>query len=302
MKEYVFWEEFEPLYFYSGSSQNWGMGGFHFHKNYEIILFMGDNATINIENRVYAVEKGDLFLLNDSEYHKTVGERDAPYRRYVLMFDPCLFRQLREVLRYDFLVFFENRPENFIHKVNLSGSNLMQVIKIFDEIGALHSISGDSASQATITLRIVDLLMLVQNMFSFFSRNVKPGTFCEMTNITFASPEKSKDRIAGIKEYIENHIDQPLGLEELANRFFVNKHYLSHYFKKETGFSISEYIKNQKVSAAKRLLKNGLTVTQTALALGFNSDSYFIGVFKQMTGTTPKKYVMEKKNPNKNGG
>ncbi|MEG1407957.1 MAG: AraC family ligand binding domain-containing protein, partial [Ruthenibacterium sp.] len=100
------------------------MSGFHFHKSYELILFMCDNATMHIENRVYHVEKGDLFLINDKEYHKTSGVKDAEYNRYVLMFEPQKFQQLEHLWGCTFLQYFEVRPENFIHKVNLKDANL----------------------------------------------------------------------------------------------------------------------------------------------------------------------------------
>ena len=45
---------------------------------------------------------------------------------------------------------------------------------------------------------------------------------------------------------------------------------------------------NQKIIAAKALLKKGTSVTDVALKLSYNSDSHFISVFKKNTGITPK--------------
>ena len=69
MKERVFFEEFESLYYFHGSTQNWAMQGFHFHNQYEIILFLNDGALLEIGDRVYHVMKGDLFFINNREYH-----------------------------------------------------------------------------------------------------------------------------------------------------------------------------------------------------------------------------------------
>ena len=66
----------------------------------------------------------------------------------------------------------------------------------------------------------------------------------------------------------------------------MNKYYLSHYFKKETGFTLSQYITNQKIMAAKKMLKSGMTVTDVAMRLSYSGDSHFISVFKKMTGIT----------------
>lgn len=293
MKDYVFYEDLGPLYFFKGSSQNWQMDAFHFHSSFEVLLFMSENATMQIQNRVYKVEKGDLFLVNGNEYHRTIGLKNQPYKRYVLMFEPEEYRKIGTALGCDLLKFFEDRPDNFIHKINLDGDNLLTVIQQLNEIEVLYT---TPSSQAALRLRIAEFLMTVQELFGFFVRNTGKAVYREVSVDNLAFVDKEQSRISSIKRYIEEHIDEKLTLEMISSTFYVNKHYLSHYFKKETGFSIFEYIKTQKIVAAKKLLQSGVSVTQTAMELGFSSDSHFIGVFKQMTGTTPKKYIMEKKN------
>ena len=101
-----------------------------------------------------------------------------------------------------------------------------------------------------------------------------------------------------IKKYIATHVEEKLDLDEIAGKFYMNRYYLSHYFKKETGFTVLQYVTNQKIIAAKALLKKGTSVTDVALKLSYNSDSHFISVFKKNTGITPKKYAQNKKNNN----
>lgn len=75
----------------------------------------------------------------------------------------------------------------------------------------------------------------------------------------------------------------------------MNRYYLSHYFKKETGFTILQYITNQKMMLAKTLLRDGVSITEAAIRLSYSSDSHFISVFKKNVGITPKKYAQSKK-------
>ena len=56
-----------------------------------------------------------------------------------------------------------------------------------------------------------------------------------------------------------------------------------------------QYVTNQKIVAAKGLLKEGHPVTEVAARLAYNSDSHFIAVFKKGTGITPKKYAQSQK-------
>lgn len=134
MKQRIFYEQFEPFYFYHGSTQNWNMQGYHFHKDYEIILFMSEGARISIDNRVYSADVGDLFLINNLEYHKTTGQEGREYKRYVLMFDPDFVIAAEEAQKYPFTRYFINRPENFAHKIHLSGKNLKKTIDLADQV------------------------------------------------------------------------------------------------------------------------------------------------------------------------
>ena len=64
MRKKVFFEEFGSLYYFHGTTQGWKMQGFHFHKQYEIILFMSEGAKLEIKNRIYHTKPGDIFFIN----------------------------------------------------------------------------------------------------------------------------------------------------------------------------------------------------------------------------------------------
>lgn len=93
------------------------------------------------------------------------------------------------------------------------------------------------------------------------------------------------------KEYIYSHIKERLTIEELADRLGVSASYLSRLFKKETGDSVSAYIRGQKIEMAKNLLRySDYTLIEIANHLSFSSQSHFIQQFRELVGMTPKKY------------
>ena len=80
-------------------------------------------------------------------------------------------------------------------------------------------------------------------------------------------------------------------MEALAEYVQLNETYLSKLFKKETGQSVSEYIRDRKVEEAAALLRySEKTSVEIATDLGFSSHSYFISIFKKVMGMTPKEY------------
>lgn len=93
------------------------------------------------------------------------------------------------------------------------------------------------------------------------------------------------------KEYIYSHIKERITIEDLADELGVSASYLSRLFKKETGDSVSAYIRSQKIEMAKNLLQySDYSMIDIANRLSFSSQSHFIQQFRDSTGMTPKKY------------
>ncbi|MBQ9872091.1 MAG: helix-turn-helix transcriptional regulator [Eubacterium sp.] len=92
-------------------------------------------------------------------------------------------------------------------------------------------------------------------------------------------------------DYIGQNLHDKITMEQLAQHVKLNETYLSKLFRKETGLSISEYIRNKKIEEAMALLRySEKTSIEIATDLGFSSHSYFISVFKKVCGMTPKEY------------
>ncbi len=94
--------------------------------------------------------------------------------------------------------------------------------------------------------------------------------------------------------FIDKNLHSKITLEELANTCGLSKDYVSQLFKKTTGKTITEYIKQRRLSSAKQLLDRGVSISDTAYGLGFCSESYFIACFKAEYKVTPKEYVCNK--------
>jgi len=92
-------------------------------------------------------------------------------------------------------------------------------------------------------------------------------------------------------DYMHDNLHSRITIEELAELVGVTPPYLSRLFKKETGVSVSEYVQQLKMEAARNmLLYSDFTPAKISSILAFPDQSYFTQVFKKYTGLTPRKF------------
>lgn len=114
--------------------------------------------------------------------------------------------------------------------------------------------------------------------------------FTGKMRILTRSPGMSKP-VALCIDYIYVHIKERITIENLAEYTQLSTSYLSRLFKKETGISVSDYVREKKIEQAQHLLRFcDYSLIEIANYLSFSSQSHFIQLFKDFTGLTPKKY------------
>ncbi|MGN0364562.1 MAG: response regulator [Suilimivivens sp.] len=105
------------------------------------------------------------------------------------------------------------------------------------------------------------------------------------------SKKKYSKYIQDAITYIQHHLTENITLDDIAQYAHINDSYLSRTFKKECGYSITEYITNLRIEKAKELLSDKHILTyEVSELVGINDPSYFSLLFKKHTGLTPKEY------------
>ena len=97
------------------------------------------------------------------------------------------------------------------------------------------------------------------------------------------------DAVERAVSYIARNIHSPLRVSDIANAVFLSRSRLSQYFREQTGMTITDYIRKEKIQEAQRMLSMSTRpISQISMLLGFSSQSHFTRIFKQQTGVTPK--------------
>lgn len=92
-------------------------------------------------------------------------------------------------------------------------------------------------------------------------------------------------------DFIDNHVEEELTLEEIAGRTGYTAYYLARKFKAETGMSVNAYIRQARIQHSKLMLSGTqLTIEEIGARLRFCSRSYFSAAFRKLEGMTPSEY------------
>ena len=92
-------------------------------------------------------------------------------------------------------------------------------------------------------------------------------------------------------DYIRTHIGEKFTIDFLAARAGYTDYYFSRKFKQETGMSLNDFIKQEKIRKAELLLSTTtMSIQDISTELSFNSRSYFSEVFQKVTGESPGEY------------
>lgn len=94
-----------------------------------------------------------------------------------------------------------------------------------------------------------------------------------------------------VKKYLEDHYREPISLDSLAERFYIDKYYLTKIFKTQYDATINNYLNQIRIRKAKQLLRfSDLPIEKIGEKVGISEPNYFARVFKKIEGVSPSAY------------
>lgn len=253
-------------------NETWSMSRLHFHDHFELLLPLTSPGNIFVNDQVYPLERGTLYLIGENTLHRTMAT--GFHSRYILH----ISRKALTDLSTPQTDFTQLMQVNF-RRANLDSEQMTELIELFQSLDRNKN-DGSFGSDIRQTVALLHLLI-----------RVAPT----LNAATAGEAIRNKDflRVAPILDYIRDNLAEPLSLDQIASRFYLSKHYLCRIFKSATGFSVMEYIIYSRVLRARQLLQDGVSVQQAGEMSGFSDNSHFIRTFGHLTGVTPGRYAKE---------
>ncbi|KGR86189.1 AraC family transcriptional regulator [Lysinibacillus odysseyi] len=95
-------------------------------------------------------------------------------------------------------------------------------------------------------------------------------------------------RMLGAIDYIERNLDNNLFIEDIADVACMSKFHFQRMFSMLTGYTVSEYIRNRRITlAAQELVNSKLKVIDVAMKYGYESPESFTKAFRKIHGISP---------------
>ena len=253
--------------------------GYHYHEGYEIMQIWSEQGNILIEDKIYPIGKGNIYIINASECHCSNPDSSIPYSRSKVTFStPYIHSILEPIGQLCLLEPFLIKSTGATNCIVPEGWMIDKFNYLFKEI-ADESSSGNEVRIATMTACILEMLVLVYRWYKEHSAK------------TTHSIHNINEHVQRTLDYVNLHLFEGLNIEKICEELHLSKYYLCHLFKAITGLTLMQYIIERRVSAAKKLLTHtNEAISKIAIDTGFGSFSIFSRCFRRITGHTSSEF------------
>ena len=245
----------------------------HFEHRYQGIVVLKGRVNYHVGEQSYLLTPGDMIVLNTLENH-TLEVLEYPYERYIFQIAPAFFQH--ELQFPEIISIFVCRTPGFSHACRIPADLWPSFCRNLQEM------DGEYQNQNTYWKLMVGcklrqlFIPLFRALPEAFSP-VKPGA---NTALVFE-----------VQNYLNQHYQEDLSMEQLAAQFFVNKSYLSHLFKAVTGYSVKQFLIALRLNCAKALLvQTDETVSEIAGRCGYTDFAHFSRLFRKNENCSPSEF------------
>jgi len=236
---------------------------------FELTIISGGTGIITTNDISTPVQEGDIYLSYPGDFHEILSSDKNP-------------------LKYDFFAF--NTKNTFLkQKLQHIMNTYTYENRVFQSSAVNYAVSSAIAEFSSKEKYSSELLSLIFEEILYLIIRSFDGEAIQRNINNLPANELCFQ----IMHYIDTHIYSIKSLASLSEKFSYNYSYLSNFFKKNTGYTISDYYQNRRLEAAKLLINaGGLKITNIAERLNYSSLYAFSKAFKKKYGIAPKSYTV----------
>ncbi|MGH4122736.1 MAG: AraC family transcriptional regulator [Clostridium sp.] len=266
----------EDFLFFNLKDQKKNEFEIHYHDFNKIIVFISGEVTYIIEGKSYKLKPWDILLVGKNDLHLPIISPTVPYVRMILWLNP-LFLEGHNKNNCDLLSCFQLASERKLNLIRLTNDH---ITSLKQNLADIEQEMQDVAFGSTILRNALFIQFMVKINRLFLGMDIHENI----------DDIKYDPRIEAILSFINSNLDRDLSIDMLSKAFYLNKYYLMHLFKEETGYTLYSYILKKRVIKAANLIKSGMQSGEVCAQCGFGDYSSFVRAFKKEFGLSPKQY------------
>ena len=253
----------------------------HWHEEAELTMITKGSCIYHIHLETYEAQAGDILFIPPAELHSITLDPETEMTSVTYVFhmdyldmnsgDICAVKYLNPISRHSLVLPYIIRRDHPAYE---------KVCRIFCEMEQAQETQAPGYEMMLKALLLHAAAVLI------------PYRQTENTRPQLEDEHTAKLKL--VLEYIGEHYPEELTIPQLARLCFFSEYHFMRFFKKYTGMSCREYIKNLRLEkAASRLAQGGQSVLEVSLSCGFANLSYFYREFRKKYGMTPKQFIKE---------
>lgn len=268
-------EDSSPVQVFAAKVENYPI---HLHQELEIIYVLKGSVMLRSSVDRIQLSTGDIYIVNSMDMHE------------ISIFDD---ENLLLFVHIDLEAYKDYSPEidRIIFASQSSSDNTITAIKKFILEIYIEKQAENVFNEKLNSLAIKLILHLINNC-QFASRY---GNTLNNNNKFKGKNIFHIQRIQRIADYIYENFNRKITLEEVAEREFISKYYLSHTLKHAVGSSFQEILTLVRIEESEKLLlSTNRSIEEVAHLSGCSSPLYYSRNFKRYFGDTPSAYRKKK--------
>ena len=246
---------------------------FHYHDFHKLFLFLSRNVSYIVEGRQYDLLPRDMILVSAGRIHRPVIHDHSLYERVIFYISPHFFEHDR-LEGTDLFQCFQHCEECHSSLIRPDDGSQKHLQRLITEIkNSVH----DSGYGADLfrRLKFTELLLLI-------NRSLQKKEY------TAEKEAASNPIVLKAMDFINRSLsDDSLSVDRVAGEVALNRSYLMHLFKAQTGYTLGEYVKEKRLFRACTMLENGSSVTDACYESGFKNYSAFYYAFRKKYHASP---------------
>jgi AraC-like DNA-binding protein len=256
----------------------------HHHDFYEIYFFLSGNVSYNIESRSYRLSPGDILLISPHELHQPIFSPEKQnYERMVLWLNAGFLQQF-SVGELDMTCCFNDQGREKANLIRPDGVTRELLSYLIQQL--LREQDSEEFGTEIYCLSLLAQLLVMVNRTA-----LRAGKGPE-------ARDNADSTVYRILTYINEHYNEDLNLDFLANKFFISKYHLSREFGRVVGTSVHRYILQKRLIMARQMMAAGVPTSEVYQHCGFGDYSNFYRAFRNEYQISPRQYLEDLKGEN----